>query len=399
MPIYKWTGVDYSGQTLRGRMAADSVQQLDGLLFKRQIALIRADHVSSVFLKPPTVATRIRFFQQCSVMLRSGITVSEALTTLAHAHEQDLVMQLLIRSICLAVQSGIPLYAACSSYPDYFDAVTIAMIRAGEQSGALAQAMAALAHRLEMQSDFVSRFRSAMTVPAITVLFFVAACAIIFGAILPSFATLFAASYDRLPVSTRVLFTISSWCNLTVVYWILAVLAVALLVVKKTHGALSDRLKRYLYVSIVQLPWLGRTLTLRYWLHFFESAGILLQQSVLLVPALRIASQAVTHPIIAQQLRAVEHDVAQGLSLHDALALHVQGCDSVILTMIATGEHVAQLPQMISYVCQDLKAVLVTRITRMSMIVQPVLLVCLGLLVAFLLFSVYVPLISICGTF
>lgn len=397
MPIYKWYGVDIVGENRTGTLYADSISQLDELLFSRQVALLRAKTVPKFFMRAPSMRTQIRFFEQCAAMLEAGISLPIVLQNLAGAPEQELIMQIIVRGLSDQVTTGVSLYNACAKYPQLFDVVSLAMIKAGEQYRALPGAMRSLSRRLQLHHEFASKLRAALVVPVITGAFFLGACGIIVGVILPSFAHMFSGSHATLPLVTRILLRMSSSISINTVLMMIAgicFLLATLFVVtsKETMALCKDQL-------LGRLPYVGPIIRLRYQLHFFDTLTLLLQQSVLLVPALAIAIQTVHNRPLRAELDALRADVNQGLPLHAALTLHVQALDPALVSMIATGEQVADLSKMIALVCNDLRSSIFERLSFITKVIQPALLLILGLLVALLIFAVYLPLISIPAMF
>lgn len=398
MPIFKWSGVDSSGRSHRGKTFANSQAQLDALLFSQQIALIRADSVSCVVLRNPDAQTCIHFFEQCAALLKAGVQLPVVLDTLAGYAHEALLLQIIIAGIREQVKAGNSLYHACCAYPQLFDHVSRAMIQAGEQSGALAGAMQALAYRLRLKHEFRKKVHAALLIPVITFLFFLASCGVIFGWIVPSFAQMLSRS-NNLPFVTRILLKCSVLVSLQTFGVGIAVIGIIFFCIRYLRRAYGQAYSIARDRILLRLPYVSRIMLMHHMTSFFETISLLLQQSVLLVPALSIASQAVSNRVLRSDFMALCADVNQGLSLHTAMSMRPELFNRSMISMIATGEQVTDLSTMVDFVCKDMRSSLVATLSRLTTVVQPLLLAILGLLIAALIFAVYLPLISIPSMF
>ena len=328
-----------------GKTFARSTEHLDVLLFKRQIALIATKQQRDRIVHlPVSLAHQAAFFRQLSVLVSAGVLLPDALTIVSE-QIANRELQEIVHAISLAVQEGTAFSSALSGYPNLFDAVTVQLIKAGEDAGNLPQALDALCDHLQTTHDFYARLRAALLLPLLTVLFFVFIATVIFVVVIPRFQDLFASLGAQIPTFTRVLFIISSFIRSW--YFVVSLIGIAFLI--GTAWALRKKYNKWWASVVLQLPFIGTIYRKRFIAYLFKSTALLLAGGVRLVPALAIVKSSLRNSVLQEYVSLLEQEVQSGHSFSEAVQAHCDAlCSPDLIAMIQVGQESGRLPFMLS---------------------------------------------------
>jgi len=394
MPYFKWRGVTIVGDWRTGKQFAPSHQHLDAHLLKKQIALIESWPVTSRwFLRSVSRADTIQFFRQLSVLIQAGILLPEALA-IAGAQLSNPRLQEVVYAVADAVQGGSSFGNALQRYPKVFSKIMVQLVQAGEESGKLAPALQALSDHLEATHDLYSRIRAALMMPVVTFLFFCAIVSGMFVFILPRFEHIFASMKVPIPPLTQTLLSISAFMrsgSMLMLLGVCVLIIFSLWLFKRTTQG-----KNMLDAFWLKVPFVGGLLCSRFTAYFFHSVGMLLEGGMPLVPALSVVRQSIGNVVFAQQVAQVQKRVDAGESLSDALAESDEGLFSPeAIAMVLVGQESSSLPMVLKRVAAAQREQIRSRLTSATVLVQPLLMVLLGLLVALLIFAIYTPIFNL----
>lgn len=394
MPYYKWSGIDITGSIHKGRLFARSKEELDALLFKQEIALLNCSPVRQIWLqKKVSLDLKIQFFKTLAEMLGSGVLVPEALIIVC-AQTPHAFFQEIIASIAQDVQEGSSLSQALAKYPHIFDTMMVNMTSVGEESGRLAACLTLLSDYMQMMEDFKKRLWTSMLVPICTFIFFCIVAVIIFIFVIPHFTQMFDSAKQQLPTSTKIIISMSNFLRSHVaLYFFGAVIAGLFIAWRLTKTAAG---KLYIDAFMLKLPWIGNIIqeaNLGYYLH---AIAMLLHGGIQLRPALSIAKQTVNNTVIRKQLDIIEHEVDAGSSLSQAMIYEPdQMFNAEIIAAVRAGEETGRLFSVLSRSAQLYQEKVKRSISFITLLINPLLMLILGLLIAFLIFAIYMPIFNL----
>jgi|SRR5579872_3381477 len=394
MPYFAWRGVDIIGTWKSGKRFAKSAHDLDTVLFKRGIALLRVKPIRvSWFERRISVYDKAHFFRQLSVLVESGVLIHQALELAADQVNSNR-LQAVVYALAHAVHEGMSLSVALQTYPDVFDNMTIAQIQVGEESGNLAIALSGLATRYELAAEFQKKIRSALLIPVMTFLFFLAVVSFIFVAIIPRFADLFASYHQEIPPLTRAMLTVSfffqSWHALIVVGAVIGVMLIAY------WWFASPRGRQTWDHSILRVPVLGTFVHDIFMGSFFQSLSMLLAGGLRLVPAMNLIARGTHNSVCRQRILELEAMLQEGGSLSQALTCAPGDFFSPeAIALVIVGQESGRLVPMLTRLSELYYQRVFNRLNLCVALVQPLCMIILGLLVTFLVFAVYGPIFNI----
>ncbi|MBI3269891.1 MAG: type II secretion system F family protein [Planctomycetes bacterium] len=351
---------------------------------------------SRVVAKPHAgirVDDKIQFFVQFATVLRAGMPLMEALKLCA---DQSLSLKLadLIRDLTRRCSAGSSLHAALSEHPRIFDFQWVQVIRTGEVTGQLAEVMTQLADYIVEAREVRGKVVSALIYPVILSLVSLGALIVMLTVVVPTFADLFASMGGKLPAITQAVidasqFVTSKWPTL------LAGAVAAVVAFRAFVRSPSGRIVCNLFLMCV--PVIGDLICQSTMQKFAMNLGLLLRSGSSLLEALTIVRGIFGgNPIYAGGLGQIEHRVRDGAPL--AASLAKSGLFAPILVnMVKVGEESGKLAEVLGQVSAYYKRKVASLVTRVTSLMEPLIVVGMGGMVAVLLLAIYLPMFSMAG--
>lgn len=332
------------------------------------------------------------FNQEMAALLGAGLPLLQSLDMVL-TRLKDPVFRALLEDVRERVESGQELSTAFEAHGDQFPRLYSSTLKAGERSGDLESVIRRFVRYLELVLEARKRVVSALVYPAVLVVLSVAMIAIMTVYVVPKFATFYADLDAELPALTRITlgvgtFIQSRWIPLTILavggyfafrYWSRT----------QTGRVLVDRMK-------LRTPVLGPILHQFGVSEFSRALATLLHGGLPLVPSLEIAVSAVGNAYIREQLTPVIEAVREGRPLHMALEKS-DVIEDLAVDMVQVGETTGELATMLTSIADFLDQEVEIRMGRLLSLVEPVMLVFMGVIIALLLVSVYLPMFSVLG--
>ncbi len=390
MPYYAWQGVTLAGTVRRGKMFAQSREHLDKLLFEQEIALLKAKHVSVWSISGVPIATRLLFFDSLKHLLKAGLRLPDSLRVLSEQQSSSVQFQAAIYAIAHDIDHGKSLRVAFQAYPAWIDEITVAMLQIGQESGSLPRALELITHRLHCSIQWRKKIKAAALMPIITLAFFCAVVALVFVIIIPSFSSLLASRKEALPLFTHILLRMSkAMTNGRFMFW--SISAAALLAVAARCAIKTSRGRKALDFLLLHIPFVSLLIRMKEYALFFQALSLVMQQGGHIAIAFPLARGTVRNWYVRQELYLLEQDVMSGTSLHKAMRTHnffsPESC-----ALVGIGEETGSLSIMLEQVSRAYQERVDKQLATMTTLFQPLLLLALGLLVAALIFAIYIPL-------
>lgn len=321
-------------------------------------------------------------------MISAGLSVVPALTMLA-GQTESASMRLIIKSIVLDVNSGKPLSIALEKFPKVFDNIYISLIKAGEASGKLDIFLNKIGINIQKKIKIIRTLKGALRYPAIllSVTFFVVLVMMIY--VVPIFAGIFENGGIELPLPTKIIMMISNFFRSIESFILLLVLIILTLFFKKKIA--TDRsFKLYFNKKTLTFPIFGSMITNSIMARFSEILANLLSGGVTLIEALDIAKNSVPNIFISEKLDEVKRSIFSGesfaLSLRNSKIFPETFCG-----FIDVGEETGKLNDMLMTLSDFYEDEFDNSVTNFSQLLEPIMIVFLGLVIGFILIAMYLP--------
>ena len=396
MPTYRYTAITRAGIEQKGVLDADNLPSARRKLHEEGVyPLSLAEGRESGRLFPSfSLLGRQEFLplltRQLATLVGAGVPVVSALSSLASQVDEPETRRAIV-DIQEAVKEGSPLGRAIESHPDLFPELYASMVRAGEESGMLPLSLSRLADHLEQQARTRNRVRAALTYPILMAV--VATLVVIFllSVVVPKIVGVYSHLGHALPFPTRVLIAISN--VLSAGWWALLILLVGGILLGRRYLA-TDRGKRFRDSLLLRLPLVGRVAHLSALSRFCRTLSTLVAGAIPVDRALRIVAPVVGNLVISEHIDEAAARVVEGTALSEALRAHAE-IPATLIQMVAVGEESGKLDYILEKMAEAIDGEIEARLSRLLSLLEPVIILFMGMVVAGIVVSVLLPLLDI----
>ncbi len=410
MANFRYLARNWEGETNEGTLTASSKREALELLRAQELFVIQIkEQVAALPLKGGSLEQQLRtllqekkpksrdfmiFCRQFATMLQAGVTVLQILKIQAQQSENR-AMKERLRQVALEVERGGTLAGALESHGTFFPTIIISMVEAGEAGGILDEVMDRLALHFQNQHDLEEKVRSATMYPFVVAGLAVAVMGLMVFFVLPQFARMFDSMGITMPLITRILLGFSS---ILTNYWYLIIALIILLAVLLLRYLRTPGGRENLDTLQMRLPLYGKIYSTMIVARFARTLGTLLASGVGLITALELVEKVINNVILAKALAESRRVIRQGRSL--AMPLAASGLfPPMLVEMVHIGEESGSLDSMLARTADFYESELTFTLDRLTSIIEPVLLVGIGIFVAILLISLMSPMLRMYQSF
>lgn len=326
--------------------------------------------------------------RQLATMLSSGLPVNKAVNILA-AQARKPVMRDALVGMQRELETGATFSMAASKYPKVFNRVFVSVVLAGEQVGRLAEVLTQLADQLERESKFTSKVRGALVYPAFILVAMVGAGMIMLVNIVPQLRDIFAEAGVQLPWTTRAVIGLSG--ILEKYWWLVGSGIVSGLYFVWTYLSSQAGERIWSWLQLKLPGELGLDIAMA---RFSRTLGMLVQSGTPIIEALAVTSEVIDNSYYRDVLTGAAEQVRRGVPLSVPLG-RSQLVPPIVSQMVEVGEQTGQLDRILGNLSTYYEQEADTKIQQLSSLVEPVIIVIVGIGVGFLVYSVLVPLYTI----
>lgn len=400
MSRFAYTVKDEKGKTVKGIVEALDKKQAVFLLHKRNYYVI-----SLILQKQRQSNTRVssysvrfndlvHFTRQLSSMINAGLTLIESLHIIQGQLTKPAMLKL-VKQLEDDVSGGSGLGDAISKNPRIFPPIYIALVRAGEASGKMDVILSRLADNLEKSREFKNKLKSAMIYPAIVLGGIAIVGVIVMTVVFPKLTALYKEMNIELPLPTQILITVSGIFS---AWWWLAgiIVAAGVTVFIKLMSTRSG--KRSLDRIIINIPGVGNLVKQSTMVEMIRSLAILVDSGVPILTALDISKNATGNILYQEAFEDAAKKVEKGSSLSEAIA-EKNLFLPIIIQMVAVGEQTGKLGDCLYRLANYFESETDMAIRSLTTIIEPLIMVILGLGVGFLVIAVLMPIYSLSTKF
>jgi general secretion pathway protein F len=392
MPVFSYEAVDRKGKKLRASVEATDEPSLREELRKKGFVPLnittREGGKAGIFHRV-TKKDVLTFTHELGSLLESGLSLDRALYLLSE-HTEKTQLRSVLREVFLDIQRGQSLSQALSRHPA-FPKLYVNMIRAGETGGIMEMVMKRLAAFLETTIAFQEEVFSALIYPVLLTFVGGLAVVVLMLYVVPKFAVIFEDMGHALPLPTLILMSASNW--FISYWWALAGVALAGFLLIKTYIRTSEG-RLFLDGLKLKVPIIRGVHMKLIIARFSRTLGTLLTSGVPILESIRVSREVVGSEVIAASLLSVEEGVRKGRGV--AAPLRESGIfPSIVGQMIATGEEAGRLEETFLAVADRFEGESKRQITRAVSLLEPSMILLMGLIVGFIVISMLMAVFSI----
>ena len=332
----------------------------------------------------------IAFNQELVALIRAGYPILKSINILIQRVKNEKLKEILML-VEKEIRGGKALSEAFAEHERLFSTVYIASLMAGERSGNLAETISRYNIYARTISQTKSRIKTALTYPTILIVFSLILLFILLNFILPRFSSFYADYQAQLPSITRALIAVSLIVqrNMVFILAFLLVLFLTFLQMHKNEKSLIFLDKWKLKTPYGKQIWVESAVSL-----FCRTLGLLLEGGISLLSAIPLSSRSVPNKYMFSRMKSLPESIKNGESLTESLR-KTECFPPLALDMIRIGESSANLEGMLSDVAEVYDERISSRIDAIVSLIQPIIIIFMGLVVAVILLSVYLPIFNI----
>ncbi len=334
----------------------------------------------------------LAFNQELAALLRAGLPVLQGLELMLERMEESHLRDVLTE-IRDQVRSGSELSDAFAGFGDMFPPLYASSLKAGERSGELEQVIRRFIRYLKLMIDARKRVVSALVYPAVLIGLSISMLGILAVYVVPSFSRFYSDLDAELPMITQITLAVSFWLK-DHLYWLLGSIVVGTIALKRWGDTPPGR--RFIDRMRLQIPLVGEIFHRFALSEFCRALSTLIAGGIPLVSGLEIATNAVGNAYIGDRIRPAIDEVTQGQAFHDALD-RTEVFPKISIDMIKVGEATGSLDEMLSSVSDYFDDYVETRVQRLLTLIEPIMLIVMGAIIALLLISIYLPMFGALG--
>ncbi len=398
---FNYQARDKKGQVQSGIVEASSREAVLSLLQKHKLFVTLLEQVA----KKPFYERQIKLFQrisqkdvvnfsrQLSLMFKSKIPLVSALQSIGEQTKNSAFKENIL-SISQEVEGGTPFSQALSSHAKLFSPFYVSMVKSGEASGTLSESLTYLADHLEKEYYLSSKIKGAMIYPALIVVVVIGVLVMMMYFVIPNMTKVLTETGQELPVLTKVVIGFSNffrswgWVLLPVV----AGLFIGLLRYFKT-----DEGKKLKDKFLLKIPLIGPFLRMIYLSRFAENLSTLITGGLPVVQALEITGDIVGNDVYQTIISQIKDEVRRGQKISQVLTRFPNEFPPILIQMVTVGERTGTLGESLTNVVDFYQKEIDRGIDNLLSILEPVLVIFLGGLVAGLMAAVLMPLYQMTG--
>jgi type IV pilus assembly protein PilC len=391
---YVWAGINNQGERIRGENNALSPLLLKADLRRQGITpkSVRKKSRPLFSLRKKIHPKEITLFvRQMATMLTAGIPIVQAFDLIAHGQTNPVFQQLLL-TIKTQIEAGSPPSDAFRKHPHIFNPLLCNLIEAGEQSGTLDTMLKRIASYREKTELLSTKVKKACIYPAAVIIVAILVTAILMVFVVPQFESLFKGFGADLPTMTLFVIRLSSfmqtYAGLLFGFIVLAILGF-LHALKR-----SEKCAWWFDRRMLHLPILGAVLSKAIIARFARTLSTTFAAGLPLSDALKAVSGATGNRIYAHATLKIRDTIGAGQSLQIAMA-NTQLFPPMALQMVMIGEESGTLESMLSKIADFYEAEVDTTVDSLSSLLEPAILVILGVLVGRLVIAMYLPIFKL----
>lgn len=407
MPVFAYEAVDRNGQKVRNQIDAASkdeaiknirsqglrptrVQLKPGGAAPGKKKKAKGQKKGFVLFDKVTSEQVTTFTTQLAILQDAGLPIVRSLKIL-EAQQKPGKFRDQIGSVAEDVEGGSTFSEALAKYPKSFDRLYISMVKAGEAGGVLDTILNRLAGFMEKSEKLRKKVKGAMIYPAVVITVAVLILVVIMVKVVPAFQKMFTEIGDSLPTPTALLIAVSD--AIKSYWWTAPAIFFAIWIFVKWVGR-TERGRLMIDGLKLRMPVFGVILKKSAVARFCRTLGTLISSGVPILEALRIVKDAIGNEVISNAIESVHGSIREGDTIADPL--RQSGIfDELLVNMIDVGEETGELDRMLMKIADNYDTDVDVAVESMSSLLEPILIVGMGLMVGFIVIALFMPLVSI----
>lgn len=400
MPNYFYTGKSMSGETVTGVLNAQDERQVAQTLKSDGVLLIRAViqdekkksklNVSIPFLSRVSLVDKIMMIRNLEVMFSAGLSLTKSMDILIIQSRNESLKDALF-DIKEKVNKGENFSSALSGYPNIFSDLFVNMIKVGEESGTLGEIFKVLVLQFQKEHELKSKIKNAMVYPSIIIMVMMVVAMVMIVFVIPSLKLFFSTLSSDIPIYTKMIFGLADFFSN---YWYIVILSVPLIAFLFYSIIKTKRGRFILDTFFLKTPIISQIVKKNNSALLIRSLSSLITSGVPIVKALEISSKTVNNNYFKEAIMESSEKVKKGEKLSNSLRSHQNLFPFGVIEMMEVGEETGETSSVLKKLADFYEQEAINSIEKLTALIEPMLIIFLGLGVGVFAFSIIQPMYS-----
>ncbi len=398
--LYNYDAITDTGEKKKGTVDAGSKNLAVTAIQRRGLIVVSVEEADikkgllnmTFFEKGVGMKDIVLMSRQIATLFEAQVSALKAFNLLATNTENKVLVKIL-NNVSDDIKSGVSISGALARHPEAFSSFYINMVKAGEESGKLNQTFIYLAEYLDRQYQLTNKTKNALIYPGFVIGVFIVVMTLMFVFIVPKLAIIIQESGQEIPFSTKIVLGLS---DLLVNYGIFVLILLLLLVVYIVRFSKTDRGKEYFDRLKISIPIFKNIYTKLYLSRISDNMDTMLSSGIPILRAIELTGKVVGNRVYENILKDAAERVKSGSSLSEALARHKE-VPIIMSQMINVGEETGSLGNILKTLGHFYSREVNDAVDTLVSLIEPIMIVGLGLGVGLLLTSVLMPIYNVAG--
>lgn len=401
MAVYSYAAKNFSGEELKGSREAKDKFELAKSLREEGYILISAEEARKSFnvalpsfLSRVSIAEKMFFARNLSVMVAAGVSLARSLEVLSQESRNQKFKSALL-SIASAIKKGANFSESLKNFPNIFSSLFVAMVAAGERTGKLEDSLKLISHQLKREYDLKRKIRGALIYPAVIIAAMFGIGVLMLVYVVPTLVQTFRELNIELPYSTRLIIAVS---NFFLDNLILGSVLILVLILGLYFASQSEQGRRFIDFILLKIPVVSGLVKRTNAARTSRTLGSLIGAGVEILEALDITKDVIQNHYFKNVLTEARDNIEKGDPISKIFIANSNLYPSLVGEMIAIGEETGKLSEMLSRLAVFYESEVTEATKELSTIIEPALMIIIGIVVGLFSFSMIQPLYNVVGT-
>jgi type IV pilus assembly protein PilC len=398
--LFKYKAVDEKGTNKEGEIDAATKDMAISALQRRALVVVsiveqgeKKSLMEISFFEKVEMKDVVILSRQISTLFEAQVSALKIFTMLSANSENKLLGKKLAQ-IGDDLQAGLSISGALAKHPDVFSNFYISMVKSGEETGKLTETFAHMADYLDRQYALTSKVRNALIYPAFVIATFFIVMGLMFTVVIPKISGIIASSGQEIPTFTKIILAMSEFF---IHYGFIVLIAFVLLGIWIWRLSRTESGQVFLDEIKFKIPAMGKLFTRLYLSRISDNLDTMLTSGVSINRALDLTAEVVGSRVYKNIIKKVVEDVKAGSSLSSAFEKYPEQMPGIMVQMVKVGEETGSLGSILKTLGDFYKREVDDAIDTLVGMIEPIMIVMLGLGVGILLVSVLMPIYNMVG--
>src|SRR3989344_1190163 len=401
MAVYSYAAKSLAGEELKGSREAKDKFELAKSLREEGYVLISAEEAQAgltlrlpSFLRRVSTAEKMIFARNLSVMIAAGLALARSFEVLARESHNHKFQETLL-ALAAAIKKGSNFSEALKSFPNIFPPLFQAMVAAGEKTGKLDESLKLIAHQLKREYDLKRKIRGALIYPAVILVAMFGIGILMLVYVVPTLVQTFKELNIKLPASTRLIINVS---NFFLDNLILGAILLLIFFAALYFASRSERGHRFIDFALLKIPVIAGLVKKTNSARPCRTLGSLVGAGVEILDALAVTNGVLQNHYYREVVLSAQKSIEKGEPISKIFIQNSELYPSLVGEMMAVGEETGKLSEMLFRLAVFYENEVAQATKDLSTIIEPALMIIIGVVVGLFAFSMIQPLYSVVGT-